>query len=101
MATSAVPTELKNGRMGGGVGSGQYRGAVVRQLLENQNTKGHWCPVDGCCEVEVELEEPCSPLYLTTLHGTVHTASLLTSTATAWMANLAQSEINDSMISCP
>ena len=43
-----APTGPKNGRMGGGgVGSGQYRGAVVRQLLENQNTKGHWCPVDG------------------------------------------------------
>ena len=23
------------------------RVVVVRQLLENQNTKGHWCPVDG------------------------------------------------------
>ena len=42
-----APTGPKNGRMGGVVGSGQYRGAVVRQLLENQNTKGHWCPVDG------------------------------------------------------
>ena len=43
-----------NGRLMGGGGSdgrGQqrrlHRGAVVRQLLENQNTKGHWCPVDG------------------------------------------------------